>query len=135
MKRTPIKRKSPLKTRTALRSVKVAQPGRRCRKSGSVAKQTPIRSSARGEPCLVCIPGICNGDPQTTVLAHLNGAGIGRKAPDHEAAYACSACHQWLDGGYAQTGYNRDTRDLWHLQGVIRTQRRLIDKGLLVVHE
>jgi len=57
---------------------------------------------------------------------------MGRKNPDWQAAYACSACHEWLDGGY-----NREStkffRDLLHLEAVIRTQAVLIDKGLITV--
>lgn len=97
-------------------------------------RQDAIRQSAEGERCRVKIPGVCNGDPQTVVLAHLNGAGISRKAPDWQAAYACSGCHEWLDGRYAQEGFDRETRDLMHLKAVIATQRALIDKGLIEVH-
>jgi len=118
--KTPIKAKAPMK-RTA------SKPKSRLAKTGK------IRKSAKGQPCLVRVPGVCNGNTETTVLAHVNGGGVGVKAGDHEAAYACSTCHEWLDGGYVQHGYSRDTRDLWHLQGVIRTQRVLIEKGLIEV--
>ncbi len=30
-----------------------------------------VRDSARGQDCTVRIPGTCNFDPATTVLAHL----------------------------------------------------------------
>lgn len=120
LKRSPIKSKAPIKRGT---SKPKSQP----------VKTSKIRKSAKGQPCLVRVPGICNGNSETTVLAHLNGAGLGAKAGDHEGAYCCSSCHGWLDGGYAQEGVARDTRDLWHLQGVIRTQRVLIDMGLLEV--
>lgn len=102
-------------------------------KRSSKPKMTPIRKSAKGQDCQVRVPGVCNGDPSTTVLAHLNGGGMGAKAGDHEAAYCCSACHSWLDGGYAQAGHFKDMRDLWHLEGVIRTQRLLIEQGLMEV--
>lgn len=91
-----------------------------------------IRDSARGELCLVRVPGVCNGNPDTTVLAHLNGGGMAAKHHDIHAAYACSDCHFWLDSGYVY-GSDRETRDLYHLQGVVRTQLRLMEKGLLVV--
>ena len=98
-----------------------------------MTKTSKIRESARGEQCMVRVPGVCNGDPETVVLAHLNGAGVGRKAPDHHAAFSCVACHSWLDGDYAQQGYSREYRDLLHLEGVIRTQDRLVAKGLMHV--
>ena len=98
-----------------------------------MTKSSKIRESARGEQCMVRVPGVCNGDPDTTVLAHLNGAGIGRKQENHKGAYACSSCHSFLDGDYAQQGYSRGYRDLLHLEGVIRTQDRLVAKGLMYV--
>lgn len=122
MKRTPLSRKTPLKAKAPMK--RSASPMK-----ASKPKTTPIRQSAKGQPCLVRVPGVCNNDPATTVLAHLNGAGVGLKASDHEAAYACSACHAWLDGGYANQGHFRDHRDLLHLQGVIRTQRHLLEQG------
>ena len=98
-----------------------------------MTKTSKIRESARGEQCMVRVPGVCNGDSETVVLAHLNGAGIGRKQEDHKGAFSCSSCHSWLDGGYVHEGVSRDRRDLLHLEGVIRTQDRLIAKGLIYV--
>lgn len=115
MKRSPLKRKTPLNAKAPM-------------KRSSRPKATPIRQSANGQPCQVRVPFICNGDSSTTVLAHLNGAGLALKAHDHEAAYACSACHEWLDGGYART-HTRAERDLYHLEGVINTQRLLVEQG------
>jgi hypothetical protein len=96
-------------------------------------KTSKIRQSAKGEDCLVRAPGICNGNPETVVLAHINGGGIGRKNPDWQGAYACSACHEWLDGGYNNDCATRWDRDLLHLEAVIRTQAVLIEKGLITV--
>ncbi len=96
-------------------------------------KLSAIRKSARGQECKVRVPGVCNGDPDTVVLAHLNGAGVGMKAPDWKAADACSACHEWLDGGYANKGERKEYRDLLHLEGVMRTQDRLINDGFMVI--
>lgn len=124
-RKTALRSKKPIKTQSKLKA-------RKPMKSAS-PKTSKIRKSAKGEPCLVRIPGVCNGDSATTVLAHINGAGVGCKHSDHKAAFACSACHEWVDGGYIQQGYNRDTRDLWHLEGVIRTQDRLIEKGFIQV--
>lgn len=95
-------------------------------------KPTKIRQSAKGMPCTVRVPGICDGGGETTVLAHLNGAGMGMKASDIHGADCCGPCHAWLDGGYAKA-HSRDERDLFHLQGVIRTQRRLLSEGLIKI--
>lgn len=69
-------------------------------------KMTPIRKSAKGEECTLRFP-CCNHDSSTTVWAHSNriqdGKGMGIKARDEEGCYACSACHAYLDHGYAGT--------------------------------
>lgn len=126
MKRTPLKRKTPMKTKTPIKRTA-------SRRYASRPKATAIQLSAKGQQCQVRVPGVCTGNPETVVLAHLNGAGMGTKAADHEAAYACSACHEWLDGGYVRTGHTRSDRDLLHLYGVIRTQRIFIELGLMGV--
>lgn len=91
-----------------------------------------ITKSARGEDCQVRLYGVCNGNPETVVLAHLNGGGGGMKHSDIHGAYACSACHAWLDGGYVKNA-SREDRDLYHLQAMVRTQLILIEKGLIKV--
>jgi hypothetical protein len=56
---------------------------------------------AQGEPCLLRVPGVCNGDSDTTVAAHSNqsahGKGKAMKAHDWASVWACSACRCWLD--------------------------------------
>jgi len=56
------------------------------------------RDAAKGQPCTMRLSGVCNGNPETTVLAHRNGAGMAMKASDHDAADMCSACHDAYDG-------------------------------------
>jgi len=93
-----------------------------------------ITKSARGEDCTVRIPGVCNFDQETTVLAHINGVrfghGVARKANDKHAAYTCSACHDAIDGR-VRTEYTTDELRLMHYEGVIETQMKLIEKGLM----
>jgi hypothetical protein len=55
------------------------------------------RDAAKGQPCTMNLP-CCNHNPETTVLAHRNGAGMSTKASDHDAADMCSACHDAFDG-------------------------------------
>jgi hypothetical protein len=56
---------------------------------------------ARGQSCLLQVPGVCNHDPATTVACHSNrsehGKGASRKADDCWTVHGCSACHEWLD--------------------------------------
>lgn len=69
-----------------------------------IPKSKPVRSkklreSAQGKPCSLRLPG-CDGGGETTVLAHLpnGGRGMGIKASDTHACFACSGCHDVLDG-------------------------------------
>jgi len=75
------------------------------------------------------MPGICNGNPETTVLAHLNGGGMGMRRSDIHGAFACSACHDEVDRRTRIT--DAEYARLCHLDGVIRTQEIWIREGLL----
>ena len=74
------------------------------------------------------VPGVCNFDPETVVLAHSNaladGKGKGYKTHDHLGAFACYACHSWLDQGGSAPKGEKDAR---FLAGQLRTRLRLID--------
>ena len=57
-----------------------------------------IRNSARGEDCSLRLE-VCNENSETTVLAHIGkNRGMGIKCADYFAVYACSACHDAIDG-------------------------------------
>lgn len=79
---------------------------------------------------MVRIPGACNRDSATVVLAHLPGGGMGRKRHDLHAAWCCSSCHDVIDGRVPFPA-TRDVVQKWHLEGVIRTQEALIAEGVL----
>ena len=86
---------------------------------------TKLRKAARGMPCMVRIPGICNGNPETTVLAHYRLAGYcgtGIK-PDDDVfgAWACSNCHDLIDGRMRCAMTHAELR-LAHAEGILRTQ-------------
>lgn len=92
-----------------------------------------IREAARGAQCMVRLPGICNGNTETTVLAHLRMAGItgiGQKAPDLFGAFACSACHDAIDRRTSAFLAGTDLH-LEFLEAIIRTQYYLLNKGLI----
>lgn len=91
-----------------------------------------LRKSARGQSCFVRLPGVCNYNPETTVLAHLGGAGIGRKHHDLFGAFACCDCHNHLDGR-VKSIFTRDYLKQAHLEAMQRTQQWWIDNGLVVV--
>ncbi|MES2247603.1 MAG: nuclease domain-containing protein [Pseudomonadota bacterium] len=77
---------------------------------GAVPKTEPQRNPAllamaRGQSCLLRVPGVCRPDPATTVACHSNqsvhGKAGARKADDQWHVYGCDACHHWLDQGPA----------------------------------
>ena len=91
------------------------------------------RDAARGQECQVRIPGICNFNRETTVLAHyrLSGlCGTGIKPLDLIGAWACSDCHDVLDGRRS-LNWNKDELRLMHLEGMCRTIAALHKRGLL----
>ncbi len=92
---------------------------------------TDLRKLARGRDCTVRLPGICNGNRETAVLAHyrlVGVSGLGMKSPDIFGAYACSSCHDAIDRR-AHLDLDRDYVRLAHLEAIIRTQAILIREG------
>ena len=100
-------------------------------------KSSKIRQSARGEQCTLQIHPYCNGNPETTVLAHLpsQSHGIGLKSPDWWAVYSCSGCHDVIDSrnphAIRELGWDEVNRCI--MRGLFRTQQRLQEKGLIQV--
>lgn len=98
-----------------------------------VLRSKKLRDSARGEPCTVQIPDVCNHNPETTVLAHLpddSGTGkMGGKVDDWCACFACSDCHDVLDGRNPVCSL-----DEWYMRrAMVRTWRRWIEMGLIQI--
>ncbi|HHU2080749.1 TPA: DUF1364 domain-containing protein [Escherichia coli] len=84
-----------------------------------------LRKAARGRECQVRIPGVCNGNPETSVLAHIRLAGLcgtGIKPPDLIATIIDRRTH-FVDAGYAKEcaleGMAR-TQVIWLKEGVIK---------------
>lgn len=90
-----------------------------------------LRDSARGRDCTVRLPGVCNFNPDTTVLAHLpcGSRGVGMKSPDLIAVFACSGCHDAIDGRVR--GVDVGEGDL--LRALAETQLIWFREGLLTV--
>jgi hypothetical protein len=87
-----------------------------------------LRKIARGKDCQIRLPNICNHDPQTTVGAHfrLSGlSGMGTKPDDIFIAWACSACHAWVDG------HKSNEVQIAFAHGVFRTQAALLKMGAI----
>lgn len=88
-----------------------------------------IRKAAREEKCTLNIAGVCNYDPATVVLAHLRwlgGCGTGIKPNDLQAVFACSLCHDYIDG--RRSGLSKEDRDFYALRALARTHIRLAKK-------
>lgn len=108
-------------------------PGTGRRDSGRI-NSPAIRDSAAGEECTLQIAGVCNGRTDTTVLCHLpdESHGMARKADDISSAFGCDACHAVLDGR-APYNWQPGEKDFYMRRGIVRTLRRLREKGLLII--
>ena len=87
-----------------------------------------LRALAQGRDCMIRLPGICNFDSATTVLAHyrlIGVSGMGQKSPDICGAWACSRCHYYVDT------HHDDATARAFLEGVLRTQATLVKEGVL----
>lgn len=92
-----------------------------------------LRNAAKGRPCMVRLPDICNHNPETTVLAHIRMAGLsgmGIKADDLLGAWACSSCHDAIDRR-SNIDLDRDYVRLAHLEGMARTIAQLRKEDLI----
>ena len=99
-----------------------------------------VLDSARGQPCSARFPGICDGNAETTVWAHLNGAAFGKgasiKAHDVLGFHACYACHSYYDVGHGTRPLlSNDDLLACILSAVCETWVRLIRAGLIFVPE
>jgi hypothetical protein len=97
-----------------------------------------VLDSARGQPCSARFPGICNGNPETTVWAHLNGAAFGKgmaqKAHDVLGFHSCSSCHSYYDVGHGTRPILTTDQLLECILGAVcETWVRLIRMKLLTV--
>lgn len=93
-----------------------------------------LRDAARGMPCQVRIPGVCNGNTETTVLGHyrLSGTcGMGIKPPDLCGSWICSSCHDVTDGRAKSDDWEYGEIRHMHAEGCLRTLNELIKKGIL----
>jgi len=96
-------------------------------------KSKKIREAARGQECTLHIVGVCNYDPSTTVLAHLpdETKGMAKKADDISACFACSACHDAIDGRVKSE--IDEYKDFYYRRAMVRTWRKLIEMGVITI--
>jgi hypothetical protein len=145
MKRTELKRKTALRAKAPIQRTGTLRTAsfdsgkpetKRKGLRGRGPKMSPIRKSARGEDCLIQLPGTSFHDPATTVLCHSNqladGKGMGLKAPDTRAAYGCHYCHDVVDGRRPlPPGLTQEAMLAKFDKGVALTHEKLKQKGLM----
>jgi len=97
-------------------------------------KSTDLRKSAQGQNCTLNIAGVCNYNPETTVLAHLpdESHGMARKSDDISSAFACSSCHDCIDGRHTVTLTPED-KEFYMRRGQTRTLRQWVEMGLITI--
>lgn len=100
----------------------------------ALARSKKLRDSARGKNCTLRLIGTCNGNNETTVLCHVGRRrGMGIKSSDSMSIYACSSCHDALDG---RTKYDEILNTNIYedvLRALEETQEQFIDEGLMVI--
>lgn len=90
--------------------------------AGAAPKTKPYRDPAllemaRGRPCLMLVPGVCNHRTDTTAAAHSNfvehgGKAKNRRADDCFSVWSCKACHiRWLDQPIGHDGPTRAQKE------------------------
>lgn len=88
-----------------------------------------IRQSARGEDCSLRLVS-CSSN-ETTVLCHIGrNRGMALKCSDNFAVYACSNCHDVIDGR-VRHGFSKLELQAEKLRALEETQTKLIEKELL----
>jgi hypothetical protein len=96
-------------------------------------RSSKITNAARGAVCTLRIVGACNYDQATTVAAHLpdQSHGIGLKGHDLFVVFACSCCHDVIDGRRKWPEYEGDRRDWYLLRALKHTLLKLHETGVL----
>ena len=93
--------------------------------------QTKIQKSARGEECTLQIAGVCNHNPETTVLCHVGfnyGSGKRIRPGERNAVYGGSACHDVRDGRMLKGGVHNL---MWYIaRALVRTAERRDELGI-----
>lgn len=91
-----------------------------------------LRKLARGQPCMLRLSGICNGNPETTVLAHIRRGfyGMSVKPVDWCGVWMCSDCHDAYDGRRL-TEYTRAELDAEALRALCQQLDWYVRHGIL----
>jgi len=92
-----------------------------------------ITASANGQRCQIRLQGVCTD--RNVVWCHAigqaAGKGIGMKVPDLLGAYGCEECHLVYDRKKFVNHLTRMEIEHAFYEGVMRSQRILIEDGLV----
>ena len=95
-----------------------------------------LRNSAKGEECTLQIHPYCSNDHTRVSLCHIStrvSSGMGLKAPDWYAVYACHECHDIIDGRVnVDDGLGMAIHEI-KLDALFRTWARMTEKGLIKI--
>lgn len=94
-----------------------------------------ITQSAKGEPCSLRIPSVCNRNNETTVFCHAPSVdkGMGIKSPDFWGAYGCFNCHEFMDQSIWKRSDAQGLAAMYWNKAIFETLKKLIDKELVVI--
>ena len=95
-----------------------------------------LRKLAKGKDCQIRAYGVCNFDPDTTVLAHVRRAhvaGTGQKPPDIIGVWACGRCHDLIDKRERFGSPVAMPIDTLILEGLCRTLNELVKLNAIEV--
>ncbi len=101
---------------------------------GKPKKIKKLRDNAKDKPCMVNLD-CCNGNSATTVLAHIypkGTNGMGMKGLDLIATWACSSCHDVLDGR-VKSNYSREELLSIGFESALKTIEELYHDGMITV--
>ncbi len=92
-------------------------------------KSAKLRNSANGRECTLNIVNICNYDRETVVLAHINTdfGKMGGKSDDYSACFACSNCHEAIDGHRV----NKEDNLFYTRRAMVRTWQIWFKEGII----
>ena len=91
-----------------------------------------IMDSAQLQPCSLRLYG-CENDMSTVVFAHAPSVdkGTGIKTPNFFGAFACTHCHDVIDGRKdSPFMMEKEKWESW-VRGIYETQKSLIGQGLM----
>ncbi len=98
----------------------------------TLARSKKALKLTKGQDCTLRLVGVCNFDSTTTVAAHVGKSrGIACKCGDNMIVFACSSCHDEIDGRTMYFQRNELAADV--LRALEETQQILIDNEVMVL--